>query len=624
MLCLKFIFIIYYLLINVNLSFQICIKGENLCSKCNYMTNLCIKCDLNIYIPDKYGGCEPSKKCILGQNYCNECSDEQDKCKICEEGFFPDENGGCTYTDNCKISYKGECLECKNNFILIGKHEKISSIKNNFILCKSLASEDIKNCEEINMINGVCSKCKEGFYLNEGDNRCTKSENCYESSFGICTKCKRNYYLNKKENKCFKQDENIFYRCQESIDGKKCDLCDEDFYLSEDGQCVQNNFCKKTNTTNYDCSECISGYYTSEYHSICASSDNCYLADRDTGLCLDCIRDYCLDHKDGKCKSNKQNNKLLHCRTADEFCFDCYYPYFLGEDSKCSSSRYCAESESGICILCSDDYYLGKDNKCTNVENCLFSDNFRCVQCIENYYFNINEEKCLLEKGGYMNCQETDYKGEKCGKCREGFYLNLKDNLCYNNNEFGDFYKCEETDMEGENCGKCVENYYLGKKYKKCTKFEGCEISLDGKKCDECDEDHVLNAKSGECIINNKIIDEDKQYYYKCNRTDEEDSECEICVNGYNLSDTGLCVDEFHCSEEINGTCKKCEKNEEDIFNYCLNKDFGCVETDLNNCLNCDDILDFNKCTKCLEKYKLNANNKCDKIKVEEEEEEDN
>ena len=59
---------------------------------------------------------------------------------------------------------------------------------------------------------------------------------------------------------------------------------------------------------------------------------------------------------------------------------------------------------------------------------------------------------------------------------------------------------------------------------KKCTKFEGCEISLDGKKCDECDEDHVLNAKSGECIINNKIIDENKQYYYKCNRTDEEDS----------------------------------------------------------------------------------------------------
>ena len=130
--------------------------------------------------------------------------------------------------------------------------------------------------------------------------------------------------MNKKENKCIKQ-EDIFYKCQETINGQNCDICDENFYLAKDGKCSQNNFCSKVGNSS-ECSECISGYYSSEYRSICSLADNCYLADTDTGLCLSCLKDFCLDHKDGKCKSNKENNKFKHCRTADDNCFDCIYP----------------------------------------------------------------------------------------------------------------------------------------------------------------------------------------------------------------------------------------------------------------------------------------------------------
>ena len=611
----KIFFFLFYFFLKAKLSIEYCWEGENNCSKCNYMTKLCVKCSLNIYVPDKNGGCEMAKKCFLGKNYCNECSDELDRCKICEKGFFPDDNGGCSYTDNCKISYKGECLQCKDDFILIGKNEKNSKLKNNFILCKSLSSEDFKNCEEINLFNGICTKCKEGFYLNKGDNRCTETENCYESSFGICTKCIRNYYLNKKENKCLMQNEN-FYRCQETINGENCDICDEDFYLSEDGKCSQNNFCAKVGNMS-ECSECISNFYSSEYHSICTFTDNCYLADKDTGLCLSCFNDFCLDKKDGKCKSNSENNKLKYCRTADDYCYDCFYPYFLGEDLKCSSSRNCAESENGICIICSDDYYLGLDNKCSNVENCVYSNDFGCIQCKDKYYYHAKNKICLLEKEKFINCQLTDYYGENCKKCRENFYLNKKDNLCYSNKEYGDFYKCEETDINGEYCNKCVEDYFLGKKYKKCSKIEGCEITLDEIKCVECDEYHVLNVKDGKCEINYKINDEDKKYYYKCNKTNSEGTNCESCVDGYTLNDKGLCIDNSHCIEETDGICKKCQKNEDDNFNYCLNSDLGCVETDLENCLECNDIFDFNKCSKCLENYQLNDKNRCDEIKEE-------
>ena len=43
----------------------------------------------------------------------------------------------------------------------------------------------------------------------------------------------------------------------------------------------------------------------------------------------------------------------------------------------------------------------------------------------------------------------------------------------------------------------------------------------------------------------------------------------------------------------------------------CLNKDFGCVLTDTKNCLECDDFLDFNKCTKCEKGFELDDDNEC-------------
>ena len=41
--------------------------------------------------------------------------------KICEEDYFPNENGGCSYSNNYEISEKGKCIKCKNDFILIGE-----------------------------------------------------------------------------------------------------------------------------------------------------------------------------------------------------------------------------------------------------------------------------------------------------------------------------------------------------------------------------------------------------------------------------------------------------------------------------------------------------------------------
>ena len=185
--------ILIFIIINLSIVGPICIETINYCSLCNNITKLCEKCEKDIFIPDLDGGCKPAKKCIFGNNYCLQCDEDTNICKLCEDRYFPDENGGCSYSNYCEISYEGECLKCKDGSILVGSDIKI---------CKSLYSEDLKNCEKINRINGLCDSCEEGFYLNSGDKKCINTENCHKSSFGVCKICSPNYYLDKIDGKC--------------------------------------------------------------------------------------------------------------------------------------------------------------------------------------------------------------------------------------------------------------------------------------------------------------------------------------------------------------------------------------------------------------------------------------
>ena len=69
-------------------------------------------------------------------------------------------------TNNCEISYKGICLQCKDNYIL--------NVQIN--ICKPIDSEEFRNCEIIKTLVGTCEKCKEGFYLTSEDKKCTKTD----------------------------------------------------------------------------------------------------------------------------------------------------------------------------------------------------------------------------------------------------------------------------------------------------------------------------------------------------------------------------------------------------------------------------------------------------------------
>ena len=595
-----FFFCFIFLIIKTIISNPICESYVNHCLKCNPKNNLCSKCEQSeILIPDQNGGCKGIQKCILGKNYCYECELDGKICKTCEEGYYPDENGGCSTTNFCKISYKGLCIECKENFILTGQKFELK-------FCKSIKSDDFLNCEEIGIERGLCIKCKEGFFLNKGDKKCTKIENCKDSIYGNCVSCNNGYYLDKKENKCKEQKNNLLY-CKQSLDNENCDICQDETYFAENGNCTFSNYCSKS--INGKCEKCIDGYYLTN-NSYCSDTDNCNYADSDNGICFSCFDNYYLDTKDFKCKSNIENIEFQFCKKVENnICVNCELSYSLDEESKCCNTHKCAKSKNGICIQCSENYYLGLDNYCSNIEHCIYSKFTQCVECEDNFYYNILYEQCLEAIDIFYGCKISNDDGYLCSECKNNYYLRRNDSLCFDNND-EIYYKCAFTDYKGENCTKCIDGYYLGYEDKKCSLIENCAVSEREDKCIKCNNGYCFDVKKGICINNEKIVNINEKFYFACNKTNKEGNLCEQCIEGFKLNEEGFCTNFENCEKNESNICIKCKESSEEK-DYCLNEVFGCIKTDLKNCLKCDNIFDFNKCTKCLEGYTISVNGQC-------------
>ena len=596
-------FFSFYILFPKIISFSpSCKSNSNNCYKCNPLTKLCQICNIpEIYIPNESGGCSGALKCISGQNYCTSCDLKGELCQKCEDGFVPDGNGGCTYSENCKISYKGECLECKENFIKIGKKGELQ-------ICKSSLSEDFLHCMIIDYEKGFCKYCEENYYLSS-ENKCIKTENCKESIFGNCITCKSGYYYNKLDDKCEKKFGDFTY-CKQSLNNKTCDICDKNNYFDEDGICVPSKYCSKSK--DLTCIKCIEGYNLTIENNVCTFTENCLKGDKDLGMCMTCNDTFYLDGNDYICKTNLENNEFKHCTKSEEGkCVSCENEYYLGEDFKCSSSKNCSESLYGTCLECSQNYYLGYDNKCTVYKHCIYSQNDYCLECEDGFYFNRKNKTCYEYNitSDFNDCKYSCEFAEKCCKCKDNFYLRKNDSLCFDNLSPGPFYKCAESDEEtGTYCVNCIDPYFVGIDDDLCTLVEACAKSENEFRCKECIEFYCLDKNKGICIENDKIENETYKIYYACNYTNEEGTRCEQCLDGYEVGEEGYCIDVERCTERENGdgVCLKCKDE------YCANDVYGCVNSHYGNCVRCNNILDLYACTQCKEGYKINLFGGCD------------
>ena len=586
-------------LIYITVSIQTCEKDKNFCILCELATDLCKKCESDLFVPDENGGCKGAKKCNINQNHCQKCSSSSYLCEICVNGYFPDDNGGCALTENCDVSEGGNCKKCIDNYALIywGK---------NYMECESMDKDELLNCEEYDLY-GHCLICKDGYYLNLGDKKCSNTENCLSSTKGICDICDYKYYLDKSNNTnylCISNSEkNSFLHCLISEDGKNCDVCLEPYFLSEDRKCVQTKYCYRGITGTEQCDTCISNYYLSEDKYSCTITKNCKIGFWNNGKCKLCLDGYYNNLDDGKCYSNQEDNEYKYCQNVLEKCESCINGYYLGEDKKCSNSKNCSESELGICQKCQKGNYLGKlDNKCTPVEFCIKSNyNYDCEECDEHYF--VNNNNCIIDtiQGDvFKNCKVVFYNQEHCSICKSNYYLKEEDNLCYNNE---DLYKCSK--VLKNKCIECEESYYLGED-NKCSKIAGCAKSTDENTCIKCISGLCQNKKKGICEQNFYIDEEDQSdenngVCFRCLETNNEGTKCVKCEENYTLSEKGFCQDKLHCVEEQNGKCIKCKQYERKdgwLKSYCLNEKYGCVEA-VDGCLQCNNIYDFNSCTKC-------------------------
>ena len=342
----------------------------------------------------------------------------------------------------------------------------------------------------------------------------------------------------------------------------------------------------------------------SSYDLICTTEEFCKKGDKDIGLCTECQRNYYLDTKDYKCKSNQEENDFKYCKKViDGKCIECIQDYKKSKDSICTISFNCEEAENGKCILGEENYYLGLDNKC--VKHCIYSNNNgKCKECEDNYYYNSLNNTCYEAIDNFENCKYS--QGINCNECKDNFYLNLNNNKCIDNTQIGPFYKCARSDENNEICMRCIDNYYLGTEDNKCSLIENCKISEDENTCLECDEYYCLDLKKGICLENYYIFDENIKFYFACNKTNSEGNACEECMDGYEVGENGYCIDNKRCLERKDEKCIKCS-DELNIYgeSYCANNIFGCVESYYDDCLRCDDLYDIHKCTECKEGFDL-------------------
>ena len=390
----------------------------------------------------------------------------------------------------------------------------------------------------------------------------------------------------------------------------------EKFYKSKDGRQISMNFCdisKEDNT----CMKCIEGFFLSKDKLSCSNDKNCEYGDKDTGLCNSCSNNYYLDIKKRKCKSNLEKEKYKFCKVVNNgICIKCDNFHYLDNENNCAISDNCAKSKDGLCSICENGFYLGLDFKCSDVKRCIYSRSNECVECEDGYYYDRVNRTCKHSKGNFEHCKYTSaLNKKKCSACKDNYYLSLKENNCFRNTDKGPFYKCQIS-YDGRKCQFCVKGYFLGRIDSKCNKIEGCLRSENENNCLECDNDYCLD-KNGNCINNYYIIEKEKKYYFRCKSLNENGNGCGLCENDLTPNKEGLCYDEIHCDKKENEVCVKCQKEHQGgYYSYCLNKDFGCIDSFLKNCIRCDDIFNLDQCTKCEEGFEVDNNGYCIKKKL--------
>ncbi|CAD8071487.1 unnamed protein product [Paramecium sonneborni] len=508
--------------------------------------------------------------------------------ETCDDGNNDPFDGcnNCAYSCDsfCDLCIMGVCTKCKQGFYLLNKNGKCAPICGDKILTYN------EECDDGNLINyDGCDSC---------DKTC--QEQCTSCILGTCYECNTpGYQLDLRLKKCIPI-------CGDNVLSPLIEQCDDGNQRFEDG-CFQ---CK------YECqAEC----------QTCAA-----------GMCYSCKKNYYL---------SSENTCLPICGdgviTKYELCDD--YNFVIEDGcSNCTfqCEKSCIQCLFGICLSCQSGYYLNQSKK-------------KCFPICGDKLI-LGDEQCdvgiiqfddpIKNNTGCINCQfqcspqcEICTQGQ-CLKCREslGWYLDEETLSCYSlcgDSIITDYEECEDLNSQlNDGCTQCV--YTCSEQCSKCI-FGLCQkchagYTLIDQKCvsvcgdgiiagnEECDTG-IITFDGFECLnckykcsegcnncVYGKCLECKNNYGWYLSLNDQCESKCgDLIISDIENCDTNsescencnfVCDD--NCTQCKFGICQYCKKGYQLLLNKCISICGDSIQTNIEDCEN-DDIIPFDGCYLC-------------------------
>lgn len=463
---------------NISLKNLLRLYEEDLEEECkNNKENIyCFTPDGSHYIDCKALGCDGPCEFSLKKDNIIECKKTCDSdlfkteiskgiCKSCE--IINKGCSSCSYENEYPDGYFGikrkrrfVCNDCEQNYF--------KSKFNKCFLCPDL----LPNCEECkydeeNNDEYVCTKCSEGYYLDENGN---------------CIDCKENRFLGNKG---------------------KCVNCDN----TNEGGILGCSLCKKSNNK-IICQLCKLGYILIKNMNACIPmSSNNEL--KNFGFCeqltLDNDKYYC-----SKCKFQFSliiEDNQIKCKYIPSL-FDFFYPYY--NDEKLTYYKkmlpllfyehFSFEEYYQFFIFEENEYLNYPCQEAINLET--IDKNNPIYSCTKCYTFSENNEnddiftEIIDVKNNINFCIYRDYI-EQLANCKQA------ENLTNITQENYTCIKCENDEDYNKSTGFCEKYADEICKVDKCAK---CEFNNDYF-CQICIyPNYEVNKYSGSCVKKSEII----------------------------------------------------------------------------------------------------------------------
>ncbi|ELP90256.1 hypothetical protein EIN_339370 [Entamoeba invadens IP1] len=572
-----------------------CVSCSTTCGgSCDATNGICTTCQDNfVFQSTKSRVCE---QCSTFDEHCNKCSSAFDrKCVMCNNGYYPNENGVCVPCgQNCNSCDEstGACSSCSTNNVFSESDNKTCMTCSSFdVLCLTCSSS----------FERKCAKCLTGSYLSNGP-KCTLCDTTCDTNYcnnqsGICSKCSQPQYVvtSPQSTRCVNC--NVFdtncMECKGDYSSRLCVRCASGMYPSSSGSCVS---CSSTcggqcNTINGECTGCQTNYVFSDPKGL--TCQMCYDFD---SKCTTCSSDFsrkCVVCNDGYYVVDGK------CKVCDESCGG-KCDTTSGHCTGCDTNKVFSTTNSSVCIACADfDAYCrvcasSGERKCNTCTNKTHPDETgKCVPCDAQCTTG-----CNGQTGVCVNCNSNEVIDESDGttRCEACSSFDSNCNLCASD--------------QSRACEECNTNYYP-------------DTSTDFK-CKICDAtcNGSCNTRNGYCtgcLSNYVFISSMSLTCQSCRTFDSHcatcspdfSRKCVTCDSGYYPSN-GICVAcSTMCQQKkcniSNGMCTLC------IDNYVVTSPFStnCIMCSAWNkdCVTC--ATNFTqKCVKC-KNGKFASNGKC-------------